>query len=168
MLKQRFKCAYTVDFQETYLYGTLPYFQIGLRFDHNSIVEIESGAFQNLPKLETLILTKNGISQISRNTFKQLPSLHKIKLNDNLIKRLDEKSFSDLLSLKDLHLQHNLIDSIDDTAFVRVPSLRYENQNFFSKYGINYNKILEKIIMTYAKIIILHKYKWILYMCSLN
>ena len=52
---------------------------------------MEPGALQDLPKLETLILTKNGISRINRGTIKNLPSLQKVKLNDNLIQELEEK-----------------------------------------------------------------------------
>ena len=100
------------------------FFKVGLRFDHNSIVDLEPGSFQDLPNLETLILTKNGISRLKRGAIRNLPSLQKIKLNENLIQELEEKSFADLLSLKELYLQHNLIDNIDERAFVRVPSLR--------------------------------------------
>ena len=121
---------------------------------------MEPGALQDLPKLETLILTKNGISRINRGTIKNLPSLQKVKLNDNLIQELEEKSFSDLLSLKELHLQHNFIDTINDRAFVRVPSLRYVSNLLYMFRITNYvlYNIKRKLMLIFICIIVYFRY----------
>ena len=47
--------------------GQLPSL-VGIRLDHNSIVEVRSGSFHGLRNLETIIMNKNGIRNIKSGT----------------------------------------------------------------------------------------------------
>lgn len=116
----------------------------------NSIISIPDEAFNGLPNLERLDLSRNNItsSGIGPKAFKSLkklmrlnmdgnnlvhipsdlPStLEELKINDNNLQAIDEKSLSDLNQLVTLELEGNNLSEInvDPLAFQSLESLSY-------------------------------------------
>lgn len=116
----------------------------------NSIISIPDEAFNGLPNLERLDLSRNNItsSGIGPKAFKslkklmrlnmdgnnlvhipsELPStLEELKINDNNLQAIDEKSLSDLNQLVTLELEGNNLSEINvnPLAFKSLKSLSY-------------------------------------------
>lgn len=116
----------------------------------NSIISIPNEAFNGLPNLERLDLSRNNItsSGIGPKAFKllkklmhlnmdgnnlvhipsELPStLEELKINDNNLQAIDEKSLSDLNQLVALELEGNNLSEINvnPLAFKSLKSLSY-------------------------------------------
>ncbi|XP_021513896.1 extracellular matrix protein 2 [Meriones unguiculatus] len=116
----------------------------------NSIISIPDEAFNGLPNLERLDLSRNNItsSGIGRKAFKflkklirlnmdgnslvhipsELPStLEELKINDNNLQAIDETSLSDLNQLVTLELEGNNLSEINvnPLAFKSLKSLSY-------------------------------------------
>ncbi|XP_004647605.1 extracellular matrix protein 2 isoform X2 [Octodon degus] len=116
----------------------------------NSITSIPDEAFNGLPNLERLDLSKNNItsSAIGPKAFKllkklmrlnmdennlvhipsELPStLEELNINENNLQAIDEESFSDLNQLVSLELEGNNLSetNVDPLAFKPLKSLSY-------------------------------------------
>ncbi|XP_057575736.1 extracellular matrix protein 2 isoform X2 [Hippopotamus amphibius kiboko] len=116
----------------------------------NSITSIPDGAFNGLPNLERLDLSKNNISSsgIGPKAFKllknlirlnmdgnnlvaipsELPStLEELKINENNLQVIDEESLSDLNQLVTLELEGNNLSetNVNSLAFKPLKSLSY-------------------------------------------
>ncbi|KAL1785015.1 extracellular matrix protein 2 [Sigmodon hispidus] len=116
----------------------------------NSIISIPDEAFNGLPNLERLDLSRNNItsSGIGPKAFKflkklmrlnmdgnnlvhipsELPStLEELKINDNNLQAIDEESLSDLTQLVTLELEGNNLSEINvnPLAFKNLKSLSY-------------------------------------------
>lgn len=123
------------------------------------LTRLESAAFDDLPRLSLLNLTKCGLNWIHPRAFTRLPSLTELslqenritdaaavgrairelpvlstlRLDNNIIESLAETSFVDIPPLKEISLSGNNIRDIHRGAFHRLPALR--------KLDLNYNKI---------------------------
>ncbi|XP_063282547.1 extracellular matrix protein 2 isoform X2 [Pelobates fuscus] len=116
----------------------------------NFITSIPNGAFNGLPNLERIDLSKNNLTSMEINTqaFKslknlkrlyldgnllvhfppKLPStLEELKVNDNMIRGIEEDSFKDLKNLATLELEGNLLSeaNVNPLAFRPLQSLIY-------------------------------------------
>ncbi|KAM6160583.1 extracellular matrix protein 2 isoform 1-T1 [Erethizon dorsatum] len=123
---------------------------INLELVGNSITSIPDEAFNGLPNLERLDLSKNNItsSAIGPKAFKllkklarlnmdgnnlvhipsELPStLEELNINENNLQTIDEESFSDLNQLVSLELEGNNLSetNVNPSAFKPLKSLSY-------------------------------------------
>ncbi|KAK4876167.1 hypothetical protein RN001_012589 [Aquatica leii] len=80
-----------------------------LNLDHNKLFNIEGEVFNNLQKLEELVISNNRITMLWTKGRLSLQSLLKLNLSHNQIVQIDENYFSQLPKLKNLYLNHNFI-----------------------------------------------------------
>ncbi|KAJ5071800.1 u2 small nuclear ribonucleoprotein a' [Anaeramoeba ignava] len=95
-------------------------------FINNEIVKLDN--FPLLKRLETLLLTNNRISKIGRNIWENLPNLQSIVLSSNLIADFEEiDNLSGFKNLSRLSLQNNPIclkDHYRLYVIYKIPSLK--------------------------------------------
>ncbi|XP_043933350.1 extracellular matrix protein 2 [Protopterus annectens] len=116
----------------------------------NAITSIPAEAFNGVPNIEWIDLSKNKITSVGidlkafsklkklerlyldGNLLEQMPSelpstLKEVKINDNNLKRIDESSFQDLSNLVTLELEGNKLDegSTSTLAFKPLKELSY-------------------------------------------
>ncbi|KAK7136807.1 hypothetical protein R3I93_016997 [Phoxinus phoxinus] len=121
-----------------------------LSLQGNEIKTIPAGAFNGIPNLEWIDLTKNkilssgidpqafkGLKFLSRlymdgNLLEQIPSelpptLQELKINENNLKELEENSFEGLSSLVTLEMEGNLLSEghVNPQAFKPLKELTY-------------------------------------------
>lgn len=102
----------------------------------NKIYKIDREVFDNLLKLEILILNENDISELYTDTFKDLYFLKILSLSGNKLKSIPSHIFQHIPCLTELILTNNYISQINERAFSKLRHLNL--------LCINYNKI-EKI-----------------------
>ena len=83
----------------------------------NSIYELPSGFFRNVPSLQSLYLNKNRISTIYSDTFAGLSFLTLLNLEGNVITMLSENFLKDVTALKSMDLSSNVLDYLDEGLF---------------------------------------------------
>uniref|UniRef100_A0A9J7XWJ6 G-protein coupled receptors family 1 profile domain-containing protein n=1 Tax=Cyprinus carpio carpio TaxID=630221 RepID=A0A9J7XWJ6_CYPCA len=93
-----------------------------IHFYENPIQFVGRSAFQFLPKLHTLTLTRAGLTGLPYDLCHLLPKLRVLELSHNAIEELP--SFYHCASLQEIGLQHNLIKQIEMNTFQQLSSLR--------------------------------------------
>lgn len=114
------------------------------------LARLEQGAFDNLPKLMLLDVSRSGLQWIHPRaltrlpslvelslvgnkivdggvvgrSIRELPSLAVLRLDENMMDKLPETSFVDIHPLRELHLPKNRITEIHRGAFHRLSALR--------------------------------------------
>ena len=125
---------------------------------YNSLVkEIRYENFENLFKLQIVVLQNNQISNIPKDTFKDLRSLKFLFMDNNKIKSIDDRVFKNLESLKKLNFDNNEISLISKNAFVKLTELEkiYLSGNLLSTLDASIfstNQKLEEIWLKNNKI----------------
>ncbi|KAL7026929.1 hypothetical protein ACKWTF_005238 [Chironomus riparius] len=90
----------------------------------NSAIElILPGDFEDLNKLENIVLSGNDLKSIEPETFDGLDNLKNLDLSNNQIEFIDEDAFGRLPSLKNLDLDNNEITFIHPKTFRNIPKL---------------------------------------------
>jgi Leucine-rich repeat (LRR) protein len=87
-----------------------------LSFGAQSIMDISSHTFLNLPSLKTLSLDENFLTEIRSFTFVNLTSLTTLSLQKNQIERIETAAFVNLTSLVLLDLMDNRIEVLNETS----------------------------------------------------
>ena len=88
---------------------------------------LNSIAFPNLTKLETLILTDNDLKDFDDNVFENLISVTTLDLSHNEIEILKKSTLNGMVSLNKLMLVNNSIDDIEAFAFQTNTELLHIN-----------------------------------------
>ncbi|XP_019624898.1 PREDICTED: leucine-rich repeat-containing protein 24-like [Branchiostoma belcheri] len=101
-------------------FRNLPKLQ-SLHLDENQITMLQAGTFGNIPKLQSLSLEENRITMIQPGAFGNLPQLRKLYLYQNQITIIRPGTFANLPQLQDLHLDDNQITTIHPGAFANLP-----------------------------------------------
>lgn len=73
--------------------------------------------FENMSKVQTLLLNDNQIKIIEANAFKNLVAVVEMWLQRNMIETLDSKLFVSLVNLRRIDLQSNKIKFLKPTTF---------------------------------------------------
>ncbi|KAK9540603.1 hypothetical protein VZT92_003044 [Zoarces viviparus] len=100
-----------------------------LDLSRNEMGKIEEGAFRELSRLQTLILTDNNIKHLNKGTFQGLKSLKRLHLTKALVKShttptIDDFSFQPLSDLESLILQRTAAHEITEHTFTGLTSLQ--------------------------------------------
>lgn len=99
-----------------------------LQLSKNQIRQIEVGAFNGLPNLNTLELFDNRLTLVPSHAFEYLSKLRELWLRNNPIETLPGYAFHRVPSLRRLDLgELKKLDFISDAAFVGLINLRYLN-----------------------------------------
>ncbi|GBP47928.1 Chaoptin [Eumeta japonica] len=121
-----------------------------LDISDNQLTEIPANAFELLPNLSHLNMSRNhhitvlpkdifqhnqallvidlshaGLKTIAVNQFLRNPNLEQIYLANNLIQEISEATFKNLKNLTHLDLSYNNIANIKTPAFVNIMSIQY-------------------------------------------
>ncbi|KFD69160.1 hypothetical protein M514_02961 [Trichuris suis] len=89
-----------------------------LDFRRNFIHRIESGVFDHMINLHTLLLSHNKIKHLELGVFDNMDfGLTFLDLNHNLLENLDDAPFSSLTELKYLYLDENPLTSLSNVSF---------------------------------------------------
>lgn len=102
-----------------------------LEFRNVGLEEIKPGAFKDLIKLDSLIISNNPLSKIPSGVFNGLKTT-KITLTENKISEIASDSFDDLPNLKELYLSKNQIRVIHPDWFKNTPALHAVDLNYNS------------------------------------
>lgn len=94
-----------------------------LSYRYNRILQVNTNAFINIPKLKKLFLNINIIAYLDRNALRGLKDLVMLRLDNNLLTDIYAESFTDLRSLKTLLLRNNQISVIFDNTFQTLRNL---------------------------------------------
>ena len=116
--------ARTLELRWSSLNGIELYLPWKLDLEGMSIKAIEPGAFNDMARLEKLVLGKNRISIIEPYTFAGLRKLWYLDLDGNKIQVVNSNAFRGLHSLEILRLRNNQINRIENGAFAGLDSLR--------------------------------------------
>ncbi|OTF72621.1 leucine-rich transmembrane protein, partial [Euroglyphus maynei] len=81
-----------------------------------SRIEIQTNTFDNLPRLEKIVMTKNNIPRLPR-MFRNVPSLREIYFEDNNISTFERGVFESLKNLNYLTLDNNKIHTLSSYYF---------------------------------------------------
>jgi Leucine-rich repeat (LRR) protein len=111
----------------------------GFSFFDNLIGSVE--AFVDLPKVESINLSKNNIKELPANAFKGCPRLTSLTLSLNPIKVLRGDEFNQLSGLKELSLWNTKLASIGPTTFHPLTSLE---QLYIGKSFTGENHVISK------------------------
>lgn len=114
------------------------------------LARLEQAAFDDLPKLMLLNITRTGLAWMHPRaltrlpslvelllvgnkivdaglvgrSIRELPSLSVLRLDENVIDKLAETTFVDISPLREIHLGKNYISEVHRGAFHRLPALR--------------------------------------------
>ncbi|XP_067305006.1 toll-like receptor 21 [Pseudorasbora parva] len=94
-----------------------------LSYRYNRILQVNSFAFRNTPKLTTLELNINIIAYMDHKALSGLKDLVTLRLDNNLLTDVYNDSFEDLISLKTLNLRNNQIAVIFNYTFYSLSNL---------------------------------------------
>ena len=124
---------------------------IKLSFSFNSIMHIDSHAFDKLPNLEALNLKRanlvalqpavfqklhklgwlslsyNRFSTFPEDTFKELTNLKHLSISRNMLSILPSQLLHDLVNLEEIRLNKNLLSTLDITFFKGLKRLKILN-----------------------------------------
>jgi len=100
-----------------------------VEISHNEIGRIQAGTFKDLPALTTLNLTSNRGEPMDLDVgaFENLPNLEHLYLNDNMIRELKNGVFRGLTNLILLDLSNNRIQKLNPEIFSDLESLQFIN-----------------------------------------
>ncbi|KAH9388142.1 hypothetical protein TYRP_009350 [Tyrophagus putrescentiae] len=105
--------------------GSTPHYHLHTLVLHNTRIEsIEAGAFDRLPALVTLKLSRNGLHSIGNHWLGGLPALRELDLNSNRIEAIGPLAFNGSKSLEVLKLRRNRLEALADGAFWGLSRLR--------------------------------------------
>jgi Leucine-rich repeat (LRR) protein len=90
----------------------------------NEISTIDSNAFTDLFKLETLYLDNNNLEYVSSRLFSSLENLKSLNLCVNKIETLSPKTFHALRNLESLHLKDNNLQFLHKDLFATLGNLK--------------------------------------------
>lgn len=97
-----------------------------------NIKEVQPGAFQNLPIIQTLYSSRNRIEKIENGTFNDLKELKHLDLKSNWISTISPQAFDNLPKLEYLELSNNNLTFFDNNWFFNTPNLNelyfFDNQ----------------------------------------
>ncbi|XP_078254083.1 uncharacterized protein LOC144592830 isoform X2 [Rhinoraja longicauda] len=83
------------------------------------------GTFDYLPRLDTLLLSKNRLQTLPVTLFDRLPLLDTLDLSHNELSSLPHRLFSHHWELSDLRLDHNRLKHLARSLFAHQGNLRY-------------------------------------------
>jgi Leucine-rich repeat (LRR) protein len=95
-----------------------------LNLDNNEIEWVEEGSFDNLFKLETLILARNKLESLNSDLFFNLDELKFVNLSSNRIKLVEGYTFNYLKKLEQIDLSRNWIRVLSDNSFFELHNLK--------------------------------------------
>lgn len=105
--------------------ASTPHYHLQTLLLHNTRIEsIEAGAFDRLPALVTLKLSRNGLHSIGNHWLGGLPALRELDLNSNRIEAIGPLAFNGSKSLEVLKLRRNRLEALADGAFWGLSRLR--------------------------------------------
>lgn len=108
-----------------------------IRLSYNHVNKLETGTFNNLQELQTLVLTGNNIRSIDYRVFYILPNLVSLILSENRINTIYPGAFSNIPNLMRIDLQNNELKGFDFNIFESTMS------NFPASLNISRNQIKE-------------------------
>ncbi|XP_022109622.1 leucine-rich repeat transmembrane neuronal protein 4-like [Acanthaster planci] len=120
-----------------------------LSLKRNGLSLLDSYAFANISKLETLELDENNIANLSNNTFEGLSGLKHLSLSSNRMVVIQRGFFESLISVEILLLGNNTIESIQSSAFEALRNLE--------KLDLSRNRIERLLDDTFSGLIKLRK-----------
>ena len=88
-----------------------------LAMSWNQLETIEIGAFNNLNKMESLLLNNNKLSSLVPEVFRGLPSLTQLLLHNNYFQSVLPEMFRELQSLTELSLAGNDLVALEARTF---------------------------------------------------
>lgn len=88
-----------------------------------SIFDLNSQLFENLPSLISLDISANNIAEIPEGTFQHMPNLRELSLAGNNLTNLTNSSLAGLYNLRELRLSYNKLETIDSNAFKTLSKL---------------------------------------------
>lgn len=129
---------------------------LDLRF--NRITEIHSGAFEDLPNLNTLLLNNNHVTSIHNGAFRGLKNLRFLYLYKNRIREIGSKVFQGLYRLEQLYLHYNGIEKLAPGVFSglkrlerlflhnnrlqRIPAGTFKNMDSLKRLRLDSNALI--------------------------
>ncbi|CAH1266081.1 RTN4R [Branchiostoma lanceolatum] len=114
------------------LFATLPYLQY-LYVVNGTVDSIEPGTFNNIPRLNTLVIDGNKLQRLACGWFNDLPSLQTLRLHDNRISLIEAGTFQNLTVLSFLGLSQNYLTHLKREYFEGLSALEF--------IDLNHNKI---------------------------
>lgn len=105
--------------------GEMPASAITLDLSHNRIVQLDTGSFEGLPRLETLRLAHNQLSNIHPGAFTNSSGilLRHLDLSSNQLRVLEQHYFQELQGLEELLLFNNRIVQVESRALAGLRNL---------------------------------------------
>lgn len=91
-------------------------------FSQSKINRIQPGAFQNLSKLETVMIHDCDLKKIEAGVFSGT-NIQTVDLLNNKIRIIEPEAFADMPYLNDVHLNMNRLTKVDGSWFNRSPKL---------------------------------------------
>ncbi|XP_062845371.1 leucine-rich repeat-containing protein 3B [Trichomycterus rosablanca] len=119
-----FKFATCTSANLTKLPPTIPPCTEHLDLSFNHLDFIQHRAFQNVRRLNTLLLNDNRISALASGAFLPLEFLLKLDLSHNNITILNKGFSSGLFSLRELYLVQNQLLMVNNECFLHLDSIR--------------------------------------------
>lgn len=106
--------------------GEMPVSAVTLDLSHNRIMQLEEGAFEGLPQLETLRLAHNQLTAILPGAFRNSSGtlLRHLDLSSNHLRVLEQHYFQELSGLEELLLFNNRIVRVESRALSGLRNLR--------------------------------------------
>ncbi|GFT44865.1 uncharacterized protein NPIL_660601 [Nephila pilipes] len=94
-----------------------------IEFVNTKTLRIESNAFKDFKKLESLRVSKGAVKSIEANMFPD--NLLSLTLSGNKLKSIPSDLLESLPNLVNIYLENNLIVSFDEASFGKLPTLQY-------------------------------------------
>ena len=118
--------------------------------DDNLIEDIEPFAFEGLPYIRGLNMSRNNLKIMKPNMFRALTGLKKLCIMNSQLEYIETDAFRDLDALNELNLSNNTLRDIKNNVFIDLPTL--EILNLFGNklknirkemfFGLNQTKLL--------------------------
>ncbi|XP_072282351.1 uncharacterized protein [Pyxicephalus adspersus] len=138
-----FICLNRLEVTISKVVSDLPLHTRNLNISRNTIKELPSNSFRNLPHLQNLTFDQNNLETLSPGAFNNLTDLQYLDLSYNRIYNLSWGVFDGLIQLKHLYLQQNSISFLHPEVFVPLFSLQSLNlsENILSNFSEVVNSI---------------------------
>ncbi|XP_049631582.1 platelet glycoprotein V [Suncus etruscus] len=88
------------------------------------VARVAPGAFDDLRRLKTLRLSRDGLVQLPRGLLARLEQLEQLFLDRNALRSLEPDAFAPLARLQELSLSHNRLSALPAALFAGLGRLR--------------------------------------------